>query len=358
MPDLPISGFQIVLILVGIVFVLLVVKGVRVVPQSQEWTVERFGRYVKTLRPGLNLINPIFSTIGMKISMRERVIDIAKQSVIFRDNATAEVDAIVFAQVVDAARAAYQVEDINRAITNLALTNIRSVLGSYDLDEALSSRDELNARILKVMDDATDPWGTKITRVEIKEIEPPRDLIDAMASQMKAEREKRAQILDAQGFRQAEIEKAEGEKQAAILKAEGELEAAKREAEARERLAEAEAKATEMVARAIADNGEGAIQYFVATKYVDALSEFAKSPNQKTFFMPMESSGILGAVQGIAEMFAASGGNSGGSGGGNTPPPRPRRPDSGGPSPARGPVQPPQPPTTARPWGPSTGDHA
>ena len=298
-------GWEIFLLVASATLVVLVYKGVRVVPQSQEWTVERFGRYVTTLGPGLNLINPVFSGIGHKVSMRERVIDIAKQSVIFKDNATAEVDAIVFAQVVDAARAAYQVEDINRAIMNLALTNIRSVLGSYDLDEALSSRDQLNARILKVMDDATDPWGTKITRVEIREIDPPRDLIDAMASQMKAEREKRAQILEAQGFRLAEIEKAEGEKRAAILKAEGELEAARREAEARERLAEAEAKATEVVAAAIAQRGDKAVQYFVAVKYVEALSEFAKSPNQKTFFMPLESTGVLGAVQGVAELFRA-----------------------------------------------------
>lgn len=312
MDGLPISGFQIVLILGAVVLVALVVKGVRLVPQSEEWTVERFGRYVQTLRPGLNLINPIFSTIGHRVSMRERVIDIAKQPVIFKDNATAEVDAIVFAQVVDTAKAAYQVEDINRAITNLALTNIRSVLGSYDLDEGLSSRDQMNAKILQVMDAATDPWGTKITRVEIKEIDPPRDLIDAMASQMKAEREKRAQILEAQGVRQAEIERAEGEKQAAILKAEGELEAAKREAEARERLAEAEAKATEMVAQAIGKNGEGAVQYFVATKYVEALGAFANSPNQKTFFMPVEFAGVLSAVQGISELLNQSGDDGGG----------------------------------------------
>jgi regulator of protease activity HflC (stomatin/prohibitin superfamily) len=320
--DLPIGGTEIVSIFFAIVLIILVVKGVRVVPQSEEWTVERFGRYVKTLRPGLNLINPIFSNIGQKITMRERVLDVTKQSVIFKDNATAEVDAIVFAQVVDTAKAAYQVEDINRAIMNLALTNIRSVLGSYDLDEALSSRDELNARILKVMDDATDPWGTKITRVEIKEIDPPVDLIRAMTAQMKAEREKRAQILEAQGVRQAEVERAEGEKQAMILKAEGELEAARREAEARERLAEAEARATDVVAAAISNNGQAAVQYFVATKYVAALSDFAKSNNQKTFFMPIETAGVLGSVQGIAEMFKSGiggDGSSGGSSGGGTP---------------------------------------
>lgn len=327
------SGWDVFLLVAAAALVVLVYKGVRVVPQSQEWTVERFGRYVTTLRPGLNLINPVFSSIGDKVSMRERVIDIAKQSVIFKDNATAEVDAIVFAQVIDAARAAYQVEDINRAIMNLALTNIRSVMGSYDLDEALSSRDEMNARILKVMDDATDPWGTKITRVEIREIDPPRDLIDAMASQMKAEREKRAQILEAQGFRQAEVEKAEGEKRAAILKAEGELEAAKREAEARERLAQAEAKATEVVSAAIALRGEKAVQYFVAVKYVEALSEFAKSPNQKTFFMPLESAGVLGAVQGVAELFRADASASApaaGGGGPSAPPAGPASPASGG----------------------------
>ncbi|NQW11807.1 MAG: SPFH/Band 7/PHB domain protein [Alphaproteobacteria bacterium] len=307
MDGFPLTGTQIVLILGAIVLIALVVKGVRVVPQSEEWTVERFGRYVQTLRPGLNVINPIFSTVRHKVSMRERVIDVAKQPVIFKDNATAEVDAIVFAQVVDTARAAYQVEDINRAITNLALTNIRSVLGSYDMDEGLSSRDQMNAKILQVMDAATDPWGTKITRVEIKEIDPPRDLIDAMASQMKAEREKRAQILEAQGVRQAAVERAEGEKQAAILKAEGALEAARREAEGRERLAEAEARATEVVAKAIAKNGEGAVQYFVATKYVEALAAFANSPNQKTFFMPVEFSGVLSAIQGISELLDRGG---------------------------------------------------
>ena len=291
------------LIIAAVALVALTLRTVKIVPQSKEWTVERFGKYVGTLRPGLHLINPVFSKIGHKVSMREQVVDIPQQSVIFKDNATADVDAIVFAQVTDAAKASYQVENLGHAITNLALTNIRSVLGSRTLDEALASRDALNAHILKVMDDATDPWGTKITRVEIKAIEPPQDLVDAMARQMKAEREKRANILDAEGFRKAEVEKAEGEKQAAILKAEGELEAARREAEARERLAEAEAKATRMVAEAIENRGEKAVQYFVAVKYMEALGALAKSGNQKTLLMPMEFAGVAAAVKGVEALL-------------------------------------------------------
>ncbi|MFX4220755.1 MAG: SPFH domain-containing protein [Thalassobaculum sp.] len=298
-----ISGGQVALIVLGIVLIFLVVKGVRIVPQGEQWTVERFGRYVTTLEPGLGLINPLFSRVGKKINMMENVLDIPEQDVITQDNASCTVDAIVFYQVIDPRRAAYEVRDLEQAVVNLALTNIRSVLGSTDLDAALSSRDEMNNRILRVMDEATDPWGAKITRVEIKDIAPPKDLLDAMASQMKAEREKRAEILEAEGYRAAAIQRAEGDKQSQILKAEGELVAAQRQAEARERLAQAEAEATRLVAEAIGSTGTNAVNYFIAQKYVEALSEFAKSPNQKTVFMPLEASSVIGSIGGIKELL-------------------------------------------------------
>lgn len=298
-----ISGGQIALIVLAIVLIFLVVKGVRIVPQGEQWTVERFGRYVTTLDPGLGVINPLFSRIGKKINMMENVLDIPEQDVITHDNASCRVDAIVFFQVIDARRAAYEVRNLEQAVVNLALTNIRSVLGSTDLDAALSSRDEMNTRILRVMDEATDPWGVKITRVEIKDIAPPKDLLDAMASQMKAEREKRAQILEAEGYRAAAIQRAEGDKQSDILKAEGELVSAQRQAEARERLAQAEAEATRLVAVAIGSTGTNAVNYFIAQKYVEALSEFARSPNQKTVFMPLEASSLIGSIGGIKELL-------------------------------------------------------
>ena len=306
-----ISGGQIALIVLAIVLIFLVVKGVRIVPQGEQWTVERFGRYVATLDPGLGLINPVFSRIGKKINMMENVLDIPEQDVITHDNASCTVDAIVFYQVIDARRAAYEVRNLEQAVVNLALTNIRSVLGSTDLDAALSSREEMNNRILKVMDEATDPWGTKITRVEIKDITPPKDLLDAMASQMKAEREKRAQILEAEGYRAAAIQRAEGDKQSDILKAEGELVSAQRQAEARERLAQAEAEATRLVAEAIGSTGTNAVNYFIAQKYVEALSEFAKSPNQKTVFMPLEASSVIGSIGGIKELLNSVSGDDG-----------------------------------------------
>jgi regulator of protease activity HflC (stomatin/prohibitin superfamily) len=314
-----ISGGQIALIVLAIVLIFLVVKGVRIVPQGEQWTVERFGRYVNTLDPGLGVINPLFSRIGKKVNMMENVLDIPEQDVITQDNASCRVDAIVFYQVIDARRAAYEVRDLEGAVVNLALTNIRSVLGSTDLDAALSSRDEMNSRILKVMDEATDPWGTKITRVEIKDISPPKDLLEAMASQMKAEREKRAEILEAEGYRAAAIQRAEGDKQSDILKAEGELVAAQRQAEARERLAQAEAEATRLVAEAIGSTGTNAVNYFVAQKYVEALSDFAKSPNQKTVFMPLEASSLIGSIGGIKELLNAVPGSD------LPPPPPPRR---------------------------------
>ncbi len=286
----------------AVLLLVIVFLGVKSVPQGMEHTVERFGRYIRTLRPGLNFIVPVVDRIGAKMNMMEQVLDVPSQEVITRDNAMVQVDGVVFYQVLDAAKAAYEVNRLEVAILNLTMTNIRTVMGSMDLDELLSQRDAINARLLSVVDEATTPWGVKVTRIEIKDITPPRDLVDAMARQMKAERDKRAAILEAEGERQAEILKAEGEKQAAILTAEGEKEAAFREAEARERLAEAEAKATAMVSRAIAEGDVNAINYFVAQKYVDALQQIASAPNEKLVFMPLESSGIVGAIGGIAEL--------------------------------------------------------
>ncbi|MEM7540827.1 MAG: SPFH domain-containing protein [Pseudomonadota bacterium] len=276
--------------------------GVKRVPQGEEWTVERFGRYTGTLTPGLNLIVPIVDGIGRKQNMMEQVLDVPSQEVITRDNAMVTADGVVFFQVLDAAKASYEVNDMYRAILQLTMTNIRSVLGSMDLDELLSNRDAINARLLGVVDDATTPWGIKATRIEIKDINPPADLVDSMARQMKAEREKRAAILEAEGDRQASILRAEGEKQSAILEAEGEREAAYREAEARERLAQAEATATNLVSQAIAAGDINAINYFVAQKYTEALQQIASADNQKLVMMPLEASNLIGSVAGIAEV--------------------------------------------------------
>ncbi len=297
-----------ILILAGIVVWL----GAKRVPQGMEYTVERFGRYTKTLRPGLNLIIPVVDTVGAKLNMMEQVLDVPSQEVITRDNAMVQVDGVVFFQVLDAAKAAYEVHNLQYAILNLVMTNIRTVMGSMDLDEVLSERDRINAQLLNVVDDATTPWGVKVTRIEIKDITPPRDLVDAMARQMKAEREKRANILEAEGFRQAAILKAEGEKQSTILEAEGEREAAFREAEARERLAEAEAKATMMVSQAIAKGDLNAINYFVAQKYTEALQNVASAPNQKVILMPLEASSLIGSLSGIAEIAKSTFGKQGG----------------------------------------------
>jgi len=282
--------------------VVIVVMGVKKVSQGMEFTVERFGRYTHSLHPGLNFIVPVFDAVGHKVNMMERVMDVPSQEVITKDNAMVKVDGVVFFQAIDSAKASYEVNNLEHAILNLTMTNIRTVMGSMDLDELLSKRDEINTQLLNVVDEATTPWGVKVTRIEIKDIAPPMDLVDAMARQMKAEREKRANILEAEGERQSEILRAEGEKQSVILQAEGDREAAFREAEARERLAEAEAKATLMVSQAIEKGDINAINYFVATKYVDALKEIGSAENQKLVFMPLEATGLISALGGIGEL--------------------------------------------------------
>ncbi|MFQ6018212.1 MAG: SPFH domain-containing protein [Kiloniellaceae bacterium] len=296
------SGFSIFVIAVLVLAIVLVLMGVKAVPQGMEYTVERFGRFTRALRPGLHLITPVIDRIGAKMNMMETVLDVPEQEVITKDNAMVKANGIIFFQVIDAAKSAYQVTNLELGILNLTMTNLRTVMGSMDLDELLSKRDHINARLLEVIDEATTPWGIKVTRVEIKDIEPPRDIVEAMARQMKAERDKRANILEAEGIRQSEILKAEGEKQAAILEAEGRREAAFRDAEARERQAEAEARATTMVSKAIAEGSVQAINYFVAQKYVDALGKFANSDNQKILFLPLEAANIIGSIGGIGEL--------------------------------------------------------
>ncbi len=300
MPE--ISGFSIFVIAFFVLAVVLVLMGVKTIPQGMEFTVERFGRYTRTLRPGLHLIVPLVDRIGAKMNVMETVLNVPSQEVITKDNAMITVDGVVFFQILDTAKAAYQVTNLENATLNLTMTNIRTVMGSMDLDELLSQRDKINAQLLIVVDEASSPWGLKITRIEILDITPPRDLVEAMARQMKAEREKRANILEAEGVRQSEILRAEGEKQAAILEAEGRKEAAFRDAEARERLAEAEAKATTMVSEAISSGNVQAINYFVAQKYIDALGSFAASSNQKILFLPLEAASVIGSIAGIAEI--------------------------------------------------------
>jgi regulator of protease activity HflC (stomatin/prohibitin superfamily) len=308
-----ISGFDIFVIVLVVVAIFTLMAGVKTVSQGYNWTVERFGKYTRTLSPGLNLIVPYFDRIGRKMNIMEQVIDIPQQEVITKDNATVTVDGVAFYQVFDAAKASYEVSRLDQAIVTLTMTNIRSVMGAMDLDQMLSHRDEINERLLRVVDAAVAPWGVKVNRIEIKDIVPPQDLIQSMGRQMKAEREKRAEILTAEGQRQSAILRAEGAKQSQILEAEGRREAAFRDAEGRERLAQAEAKATEMVSEAVARGDVAALNYFVAEKYLKAFGQIADSPNQKIIMLPMETMGVLGSLAGIAEIAKATFGNDGSS---------------------------------------------
>ena len=300
------SAPLIIAAVVAILAVFLVYKAVVIVPQGENWTLEAFGRYISTLDPGIHFLIPFYQDIGAKLNMMESVLDIPSQDVITRDNAQVTADAVAFYQIINAADAAYQVRDLERAMVNLTMTNIRTVLGSLDLDEMLSNRDDINARLLTVIDKATNPWGVKVTRVEIKDLAPPADITEAMARQMKAEREKRADILQAEGAKQSAILRAEGQKQSQVLEAEGRKEAAFRDAEARERSAEAEAKATAMVSTAIAEGDVQAINYFVAQKYVEALRDIAAAENQKVIMMPLEASSVIGSIAGLSELSKAA----------------------------------------------------
>ncbi|EXI93038.1 MAG: Modulator of FtsH protease HflK [Candidatus Accumulibacter sp. BA-94] len=296
------GGFPAFVVALAIFAVILIFLGVKSVSQGMEYTVERFGRYTQTLTPGLNFIIPVIDRIGRKINMMETVLDVPSQEIITKDNAIVRVDGVVFYQVLDAAKAAYEVNQLEFAILQLTMTNLRTVMGSMDLDELLSKRDEINTRLLVVVDEATTPWGVKVIRIEIKDITPPKDLVDSMARQMKAERDKRASILTAEGERQAAILAAEGKKQAAILDAEGRKESASRDAEARERLAQAEARATLMLSEAIGKGSVQAVNYFVALKYVEAITKLAAAPNQKVLLMPLDTSGLVGTLAGVAEL--------------------------------------------------------
>ena len=332
-----------ILVLVVLFFVIVVLfSTIKIVPQGYNYTVENFGRYTRTLEPGLNLITPFVERIGHKLNMMEQVLDVPTQEVITRDNASVAADGVAFYQILTAASAAYEVSGLENAILNLVMTNLRSVMGSMDLDDLLSNRDTISEKILRVVDQAAHSWGIKITRIEIKDINPPKNLVDSMARQMMAEREKRADILEAEGARNAAILRAEGEKQSQILQAEGKREAAYREAEARERLAEAEAKATRLVSEAIAAGDVQAINYFVAQKYTEALGKLAAAPNQRVILMPLEAASLVGSIAGIAEIAKASFGDAAVAG---SPPAR-----------ARTPATPPGPPNIRFSDGPSRGE--
>ena len=302
--DNPAATLAIAVLVFALILIYMMVKSV---PQGEEWTVERFGRYTATLKPGLRFLIPIMDSVGARINMMETVLDVESQEVITKDNAMVMADAVAFYQVVDAAQAAYEVRNLERALSNLAQTNIRAVIGSMDLDESLSNRDAINARLLQVIDQASNPWGVKVTRVEIKDLKPPADINEAMARQMKAERDKRAEILTAEGMKQSAILKAEGEKEAQVREAEGRRQAAFLDAEARERSAQAEAEATRMVSEAIAAGDVQAINYFVAQKYTEALRDVAGSPNSKTVMIPLEASGLIGSITGISDIAKAVG---------------------------------------------------
>jgi regulator of protease activity HflC (stomatin/prohibitin superfamily) len=296
------GGLLIFLTVLAIIVLAVIARGVRTVPQGNQWTVERFGRYRVTLSPGLRLINPFIDGIGRKVNVQETVLEIPPQNVITKDNASVIVDGIVFYQVIDAARASYEVQNLELAVTNITMTNIRTAIGALDLDETLSKRDEINERLLHVLDAATEPWGTKITRVELKDVRPPEDVLSSMAKQLTADRERRAAILRAEGIKQAAILEAEGAKQAQILAAEGRLSAAQKDAEARERLAEAEAVATAVVSKAVAEGNVQALNYFIAQKYVEAMTQIGQSANARLVLMPMETSGLIATIAGIAEL--------------------------------------------------------
>jgi regulator of protease activity HflC (stomatin/prohibitin superfamily) len=323
----PFAGSDIALIAVALVVILFLFAAIKTVPQGYQWTVERFGRYVRTLHPGLRLIIPFIDRIGHRVNVMEQMLDVPSQEVITKDNAKVTVDGVLFFQVLDAARSSYEITRLELSLMNLAMTNIRTVMGSMDLDALLSNRDTINESLLRVVDQAASPWGIKVNRIEIKDIAPPADLVAAMGRQMKAEREKRAVILEAEGQRQSEILRAEGEKQSQILEAEGRREAAFRDAEARERQAEAEAKATEMLSAAIAGGNALSVNYFIAEKYLKALESLAMSPNQKTLILPIEATQILGSLSGIGEIAKAAFGQDG---------PAPRPPGRGGSVPSAG----------------------
>jgi regulator of protease activity HflC (stomatin/prohibitin superfamily) len=321
-------GINVFVLVVVVLAILTLIGAVKMTGQGYHWTVERFGRYTRTLLPGLNVIVPFFDRIGRKVNMMEQVINIPQQEVITKDNATVTVDGVAFFQVFDAAKASYEVDNLELAIVTLTMTNIRSVMGSMDLDQVLSHRDEINERLLRVVDAAVAPWGVKVNRIEIKDIVPPRDLVEAMGRQMKAERVKRADILQAEGQRASDILRAEGAKQSQILEAEGRREAAFRDAEGRERLAQAEAKATEMVSEAVSRGDIAALNYFIAEKYLNAFGRIADSPNQKILMIPIEAMQVLGSLAGIGEIAKAT---FGGDGGGSAPAPvrRPTVPATG-----------------------------
>jgi regulator of protease activity HflC (stomatin/prohibitin superfamily) len=318
------DGSGILVIILVVLVVLTLYLGVKIVPQGYNWTVERFGRYTHVLTPGLNLIIPFVDSIGRKMNVMEQALDVPQQEIITKDNATVTVDGLAFFQVIDAAKASYEISYLDESIVKLTMTNIRSVMGGMDLDQILSHRDAINEQLLRVVDAAVSPWGVKVNRIEIKDIVPPADLVASMARQMKAERDKRAEILQAEGQRQSLILKAEGQKQSQILEAEGRKEAAFRDAEARERLAQAEAMATDVVSAAVSRGGVSALNYFIADKYIKAFGEFAQSPNQKVLMIPVEATGVLGALGGIGEIVRATFGPQGGAPG--APPARPAGP--------------------------------